>query len=68
MKEAGVQFLGWEDPFGGGGYGNPQEEEGIRTHSNCHGMTTPFQYFCLENPMDRGAWWATEHKVTESWT
>ena len=22
---------------------------------------------CLENPMDRGAWWATVHGVTESW-
>ena len=26
----------------------------------------PFQYSCLENPMDRGAWWATAHWVTES--
>jgi len=24
------------------------------------------QYSCLENPMDRGAWWATVHRVTES--
>ena len=24
------------------------------------------QYSCLENPMDRGAWWATVHKVAES--
>ena len=22
-------------------------------------------YFCLENPMDRGAWWATVHGVAE---
>ena len=22
---------------------------------------------CLENPMDRGAWWATVHGVTKSW-
>ena len=28
----------------------------------------PTQYACLENPMDRGAWWATEHGVTQSWT
>ena len=28
----------------------------------------PFQYSCLENPMDRGAWWATVHGVTKSWT
>ena len=25
-------------------------------------------YACLENPMDRGAWWATVHGVTNSWT
>ena len=25
----------------------------------------PLQYSCLENPMDRGAWWATVHRVTE---
>ena len=28
----------------------------------------PLQYFCLENPMDRGAWWATVHRVVKSWT
>ena len=27
---------------------------------------TPLQYFCLENPMDREAWWATVHRITES--
>ena len=26
------------------------------------------QYSCLENPMDRGAWWATVCGVTNSWT
>ena len=26
----------------------------------------PFQYSCLENSMDRGAWWASVHGVTES--
>ena len=26
------------------------------------------QYSCLENPMDRGAWWATVHGVTENQT
>ena len=26
------------------------------------------QYSCLENPMDRGAWRATVHGVTKSWT
>ena len=27
-----------------------------------------FQYSCLENPMDWGAWWATVHGVSKSWT
>ena len=26
----------------------------------------PLQYSCLENPMDKGAWWATVRGVTES--
>ena len=27
------------------------------------GNGTPLQYSCLENPMDRGAWWAAVHGV-----
>ena len=27
----------------------------------------PLQYFCLGNPMDIGAWWATAHGVAKSW-
>ena len=27
------------------------------------GNDNPFQYSCLENSMDRGAWWATVHRV-----
>ena len=30
------------------------------------GNSNPLQNFCLENPMDRGAWWATLPGVTES--
>ena len=30
------------------------------------GNGTPLQYSCLENPMDRGAWWATVHGVAKS--
>ena len=29
---------------------------------------TPLQYSCLDNPMERGAWWAAVHGVTESTT
>ena len=28
----------------------------------------PIQYSCLENSMDRGAWWATVPSVAKSWT
>jgi len=31
------------------------------------GNGNPFQYSCLENPMDRGTWRATDHWVTKSW-
>ena len=30
--------------------------------------TTALQYSCLENPMDRGAWWATVRGVSKSGT
>jgi len=47
--------------------------------SSCHisqqvaedlreGNGTPLQYSCLENPMDRGAWWAAVHGVAKSRT
>ena len=32
------------------------------------GNSNPLQYSCLENPMDRGAWWATIHRVAKSRT
>ena len=35
-------------------------EEGMATH--------PLQYSCLENPMDREAWWATVYAVSNSQT
>ena len=36
--------------------------------SPAGGDGNPFQYSCLENPMDREAWQVTVHGVTESWT
>ena len=39
--------------------------------SSVHGISvlgTPLQYSCLENPMDRGAWWAAVHGVAKSRT
>ena len=37
-----------------------------RSPGGGHG--TPPQYSCLENPTDRGAWRATVHRLTMSWT
>ena len=32
------------------------------------GLGNPLHCPCLENPMDKGAWLATVHRVTKSWT
>ena len=41
--------------------------ESGRSPGGGHG--NPLQYSCLENPMDRGAWWTTVHTVakTQTW-
>ena len=36
--------------------------------SSGGGLDNPLQYFCLENPMDRGARQAAVQRVAESWT
>ena len=36
--------------------------------SSGEGNGNPLPYSCLENPMDRGAWWATVHGLTKSQT
>ena len=35
-----------------------------RSPGGGHGNS--LQYFCLENPMDRGDWWVTVHRLSES--
>ena len=37
-----------------------------RSPGGGHDNSLP--YSCLENPMDRGAWWAAVHGVSKSWT
>ena len=32
------------------------------------GSDNPLQYSCLENSMERGAWWYTLHRVVKTWT
>ena len=40
----------------------------VLERSPGEGNGNPLQYSCLGNPMDRGAWRATVHGVTKSWT
>ena len=47
--------------------GDPGSIPGLG-RSPGEGNGNPFQYSCLENPMDGGAWWATVHGVAKSWT
>ena len=35
-------------------------------YTHLEGNDTPLQYSYLENPMDRGAWWAAVHEVSKS--
>ena len=47
--------------------GDPGSIAGLG-RSPGEGNGSPLQYSCLENLMDRGAWWATIHGVTKSRT
>ena len=47
--------------------GDPGSIPGLgRSPGEGHGK--PLQYSCLENPMDRGAWWAAVQGVARRWT
>ena len=45
--------------------GDPGSIPGLG-RSPGEGNDNPLQYYCLENPMDRGAWQATVHGVPKS--
>ena len=47
--------------------GDPGSISGLG-RSPGEGNGNPLQYSCLENPMDRGAWRATVHRVAKSRT
>ena len=47
--------------------GDPGSIPGSRTTPG-EGNGNPLQYSCLGNPMDRGDWQTTVHRVSESWT
>ena len=48
--------------------GNAKECSNYHAIARISHASDPLQYSCLENPMDRGAWWATVHRVAKSWT
>ena len=69
-----ASFIGlWGSPGGSDGKesacnaGDLGSVPGLR-RSPGEGNGYPLQYSCLENAMDRGAWWVTVHGVTKSWT
>ena len=47
--------------------GDPSSILGSR-RSSGEGNGNTLQYFCLENPMNGGAWLAAVHRVAKSWT
>ena len=57
---------GSEDKVSAGNAGDPGSIPGLG-RSPGEGNGNPFQYFCLENSMDRGAWWATVHSIAKIW-
>ena len=54
-------------PANAGDTGDPSLIPGLG-RSPGEGDGNPFQYSCPENPMDRGAWWATDLGVAKSGT
>ena len=39
----------------------------VMGRSPGEGNGNPLQYSCLENPVERGTWWAIVHRVAKSW-
>ena len=72
----------WKHPWPSVGYAYHPRGGSDRQESDCNavvggsipgwgrspgkGNDNPLQYSCLENPMDRGAWWDTVHGVAKS--
>ena len=45
-----------------------KQVQSLVVRSPREGNGNPLQYSCLENSIDRGAWWATVHGVSKHWT
>ena len=61
------KILSTEDPGGLSPWGH-KELDVTEQLTRGEGNGNPLQCSCLENSMDRGAWWGAVHGVTESWT
>ena len=68
-KSQGQRSLVGYSPWG---HEEPDMTEQIHFHFSlsCTGERNdnPLQYSCLENPRDRGAWWAAFYRITQSQT
>ena len=64
----------WRSPVGCSPWGHKESDMTERLHYNFSlscigdGIGNPLQCSCLENPRDRGAWWAAVYGVAQSWT
>ena len=67
MYENKFRDLGSEVKASASNEGDPGSISGLG-RSPGEGNGNPLQYSCLENPMDRGAWRATVHRVAKSRT
>ena len=65
---------GWRNLVGCSPWGLEESDTSARLHFHfslsCigEGNGNPLQCSCLENPRDRGAWWAAVYGVAQSWT
>ena len=66
-SENTTRCIGWLGKQSACNVGDPGSIPGLG-RSPGGGDENPLQYSCLENSMDRGAWWATVHGIEESQT
>ena len=64
----GLRCSGVKNPLSNAGEQETQVHPLGQEDSPGGGNGNPLQYSCLENSMDRGAWWATVHGVAKSQT
>ena len=47
---------------------NAREAGSVLESGRSFGVGNPLQYYCLENSMNRGAWWTKVHGFAKSWS